>query len=185
MESTNIVEAVYSSLRDSTEKIVKAATERDALEAKIKEGRYSSQALRDEIYPRADVLRARVRDDITDALATAHGLVKEYEADIATMNDLDPAEITDDIKLLQAGVPLLPNDIKAILRRNSTNRTMTQIALRYAQEHNIDTGGTFYIGGEAERETAKNLHNMIDLYAKYLDRQDGPEMLDRFFGRAS
>lgn len=181
----NIVRDVYESLKSSTKEIGKVVLERDRLEEKIKSGRYTREALQSEIYPELDRLKARVRDGVTDALAAARGLVKQYEADIETLNDLDPAEITDDIKLLQAGVPLLPNDIKAILRRNSTNRTMTQLALRYAAEHGINTGGVFYIGGQQEAETAKNLYNLIDIYAKYIDKPDGVEMLNKFFSRVS
>jgi hypothetical protein len=36
-----------------------------------------------------------------------------------------------------------------MLKRNSENRTMTQLILRFADEHGIETGGTYYVGNTA------------------------------------
>lgn len=179
----NIVQSVYNSLKTSTEQIGKTVVERDKLEEKVKSGRYSPQALKDEVYPTLDFLRAKVRDGKSEALAAARGLVKEYEAEVATMNDLNPEEITPDLQLLQSGIPLMPNDIQAMLKRNSGNRTMLQLILRFAEQNGIDTHGTYFIGGQQEAETAKNLYSMIDLYSKYLDQPDGVKMLNKFFKR--
>ena len=178
----NIVQAVYTSLKTSTEEIGKAAAERDALEAKIKENRYTSETLKNEIFPKKDALRAKVRDGISDALAAARGLVREYEGGIESRCSLDPAEITPDLQLLQSGIPMTEKDIKSMLSRNAKNKTMVQLILRFAEAHNISTGGTFFVAADKERETAKNLYSMIDLYSKYLDRPDGLTVLDQFFG---
>ena len=154
------------------------------LETKIKENRYSRQALEKEIYPQRDALRAEIRTKSEGAIKEAKGLIEKYRQDAEALNDLDPAEITDDIKLLQAGIPLLPRDIQAILKRNSSNRTMTQLALRYAEEHKIDTHGTFYIGGQQEKETADTLDGMLYYVEKYIDKPDAQTMIDKFFNRA-
>lgn len=178
---TNIVNSVYSTLKDGTEKIAKNIVEREKLEGKIQSGRYSAEALRTEIYPKRDALKQKIKEDSAAALQAAKSLIDQYQADIETMNDLDPAEITDDIKLLQAGIHLLPRDIQAILRRNSGNKTMLQLALRYAKQNDIDTGGTFFVGGERERENAKNLSELVNIYSHWIDTPDGLKMLDEFF----
>ena len=58
---------------------------------------------------------------------------------------------------------------------------MTQLALRYAKEHHIDMKGTYYIGGEAEKETARNLDGIVDYYARWIDKENAHEMLRKFF----
>ena len=83
--------------------------------------------------------------------------------------------------MLQSGISLRPNDIQAILKRNRGNRTMLQLTLRYAEEHKIDTHGTFYVGGQQEKETADNLDEMLYYVAKYIDKPEAKEMIDKFF----
>ena len=177
---TNIVQTVFDSLEADTTELDKVRTEYSALEAKIKEGRYSDQTLQKEIYPKRDAMRRQIADASASAINKAKGLVNQYRQDADRLNDLDPSAITDDIKLLQAGIPLLPRDITAILDRNKGNRTMTQLALRYAKEHGIETG-TFYVGGQAEKETADSLDTILTYYAKWIDKDNAHDMLRRFF----
>lgn len=177
----NIVQTVFDSLEADTTEINKTKAEYAALNAKIKEGRYSNQTLTKEIYPKRDALKRQIESGCASAIKKAHDMVATYREDADRLNDLDPSAITDDIKLLTAGVPLLPRDINAILTRNKDNRTMTQLALRYAKEHNIDMKGTFYVGGQAEREQADTLDGVIDYYARWIDKDNANDMLRRFF----
>ena len=177
----NIVQTVYDTLAEATKEINPVIAQREDLEGKIRSNRYSSQALRDEIYPQRDALKRKIEGACSAAISKAKALVQQYRQDAAELDNLDPADITDDIKLFQSGIVLLPRDIQAILKRNANNRTMTQIALRYAQEHDIDMKGTFYIGGEAERQNADNLDTLIHYYEKWIDKGNGLEMLDKFF----
>lgn len=177
----NIVQTIFDTLEADTTELDKVKTEYAALEAKIKEGRYSDQALQKEIYPKRDALRRQIADDSARAIDKAKGLVNQYRQDAERLNDLDPSAITDDIKLLTAGVPLLDRDIRAILDRNKGNRTMTQLALRYAKEHGIDMKGTYYVGGHAELETAKNLDTILSYYTKWIDKDKAHVMLRKFF----
>lgn len=172
---TNIVKTVYNLMQERAEEIGKAVAERDKLEEKIKSGRYSSQTLNAEICPKRDALRQEIRNSADNAIKEAKALIEQYRKDADALNDLDPAQITDDIKLLQPGIVLTSRDVKAIIERNKTNRTMTQIALRYAKQNNID------VGGEAERETADTLDGLLYYVAKYIDKPEAKEMIDKFF----
>ena len=58
---------------------------------------------------------------------------------------------------------------------------MIQIALRYAKEHNIDMKGTYYIGDQQEKETANNLDGIVDYYARWIEKENNLDMLNRFF----
>lgn len=177
----NIVQTVFDSLEADTHEINKTRTEYAALDAKIKEGRYSNQTLQKEIYPKRDELKRKVEGGCASAIKKAHDMIATYREEADRLNDLDPSDITDDIKLLTAGVPLLDRDINAILTRNKGNRTMTQLALRYAKEHGIDMKGTFYVGGQAEREQANTLDGIVDYYARWIDKENNLDMLNRFF----
>lgn len=176
----NIVQTVYDTLGAHTDEISAVIAERDALDEKIKSGRYSAQALK-EMNPMRDSLKRQVRDMCDAALQDASKHIDQYKADAAALNNLDPAELTDDVKLLQSGITLLPRDIQGMLKRNEKNRTMTQIILRYAKEHDIDTGGNYYIGGQQEAETARNLETIVFYYKNWIDKPNAKEMLDKFF----
>lgn len=180
MDST-IFQTVYQSLEKSTNTISRSVAERERLETRIKSGRYSQQAIQQELIPQLDTLKKQIAADSVKAIQAAKTLVEKYRADAEKLNNLDPAELTDDIKLFQTGIPLLPRDIQAILERNSGNRTMTQLALRYAKEHGIETGGTNYVGGEAERQTANNLDGIIRYYSRWIDKRNAKDVLRRFF----
>lgn len=177
----NIVQSVFDSLEADTNEINKTRSEYAAIEKKIKEGRYSNQTLQKEIYPKRDELKRKVSDASARAIKKAHDMVATYRADAEALSDLDPSAITDDVKILQAGVTLTARDIQAIINRNPDNRTMIQIALRYAKEHNIDMKGTYYIGGQQEKETANNLDGIVDYYARWIDKENNLDMLNRFF----
>ena len=177
----NIVQSVFDSLEADTHEINKTRTEYAALEAKIKEGRYSNQTLQKEIYPKRDELKRKVSDASARAIKKAHDMIATYRADAEALSDLDPSAITDDVKILQAGVTLTSRDIQAIINRNPDNRTMIQIALRYAKEHNIDMKGTYYIGDQQEKETANNLDGIVDYYARWIEKENNLDMLNRFF----
>ena len=148
----------------------------------MKSGRYSPQALKDDIYPKCEALKAQIRDNKEAAIKAAKAHIFAYRADVEKMNDLDPGK-PDDLKLLQAGIPLTTRDIKAILERSKSNRTMTQLALRYAKEHGIDTGGVIYIGGEKEAESAGYLEEIVDLFAGRMQEPGASALLDKFFER--
>lgn len=177
----NIVQTVYNTLESHTEEIGRAVSECETLEEKIKSGRYTPQVLRDEIYPKRDEIRRKITSMCESAIAEAENHISQYRADAAELNNLDPAELTDDVKLLQSGITLLSRDIQGMLKRNSGNRTMTQIILRYAKEHNIETNGTFYIGGQKEEETAKSLDTILFYYKGWIDKPNAKEMLNKFF----
>ena len=177
----NIVRTVYQTLKDGTERIGKSVAELNALEAEIRANRYSTQTMKNEIYPKCDSLRAKIRDGKADVIRAAKAHVAQYRQDVEKMNDLNPDELTSDLQLLQGGIPLTSRDILAIVERNKNNRTMLQIALRIAAERGIDVHGTFFIGGEAERENAKNLDALIDLYSERIGQDNAAELLDRFF----
>lgn len=177
----DIIETVYESLKGSTEEVQKAVKSLDTLEKEIDSGRYSPQALRGEIGEKRNELRKKVESATTAAFREAESLIDQYKKDVKESNRLDPADLTDDVKLLQPGIVLKAEDIKGMLERNQDNKTMTQIILRYAEEHGIKTG-TYYVGGHAEEQSAENLKGVLSIYKGWIAEPNAMDMLDTFFG---
>lgn len=179
MES--IVQTVFDSLDASTVEVGNIVADYNAVDEKIKSGRYTIDAINKELYPQRDRLRAQIQDRAAAAADKARAIISQYREETAERNRLNPDELTDDIKLLQPGIILEQRDIEGMLKRNGENRTMTQIILRYAKQNGIELKGTHYNGGQAENDTADALSNIVDYYAKWLDKPNGREMLKKFF----
>lgn len=177
-----ITQAVYDTLATKTEEIRQDIEAREAVDALISSGRYNTQYVESDLRPKRDSLRMKINSASDSAIQEAQNLVNQYRKKAADRNKLDPAELTDDVKLLQPGIKLEPRDIQGMLERNSTNRTMTQIILRYAKENGIDTGGTLFVGGQEEEATARALEGILSYYRKWIATPDAKTMLDKFFG---
>jgi len=181
MDITNVV---YDSLLSSTQEIRTVAQEQTELEERAASGRYSAETVKNEIRPRIDDLKRQTRKLSEQAIADAKALVANYRADIDARNDLDPNEITDDIRLLQCGVPLTARDIEVILKRNESNRTMSVLALRYAEQHDLKIENrpfTFELETKAARDRADALDQTLLYFQNWITQKNAVEMLNRFF----
>lgn len=171
---------VYSLLKERTEQAAAVSTNLSAVNAEIKSGRYTSEALK-EYYDKQSDLRGKLNSIVEGADRDARQLVAAYQDKLRDEDCLDPKELTDDVKLLSSGLPLLPRDLKMILERNKGNRTMLQLTLRYAKQHDIDLG-TYYTGNEQKIKDANNLLTTIGLYTSHwMKENNAATMLDRFF----
>ena len=178
----NIIQTVYETLDSRTDEIIGMADAINELDNKIKSGRYSQMTITNELEPKKRELSRLRQDACHNALDEARSLISQFREDNAKVNQLNPAELTDDVKLLQSGIILKPRDIEGMLERNEGNRTMTQIILRYADENKINTDKIYYYGGQEEEKTAKALDSILYYYKNWIDKPNAKRMLDRFFG---
>lgn len=178
---SEIVQEVYEYLSKKTDEINKLLSTSEAIEDKIRSGRYSDAVVRQELTPQRDEIRLEIRQKSEQAIRDAREKVAEYRRTSELKNRLNPKELTDDIKLLRAGITLNAEDLRGMLDRNSENRTMTQIILRYAKEHNTDLG-VYFTGGDEEKTTADELDNVLSYYADWIGKPDAGDVLDKFFG---
>ena len=176
----NITETIYRTLETRTDEIMETVNQRNELIDAIKSGKYSRQET-EKMNRQRDTLRQKINADVDRAFKETQGILNQYRTEVANMNRLDPAELTDDVKLLSDGIILNARDIEGMLERNSENRTMVQIILRFAKEHNIDIGRTYYIAGQEEQKLANSLEEIARLYQKWMSKSNGKEMLDKFF----
>lgn len=178
---SEFVQEVYEYLSKKTDEINKLLRTSEAIEEKIRSGRYSDAVVRQELKPQRDDLKAEIRQKSEKAIRDAREKVNEYRQKIQAENTLNPKDLTDDIKLLRAGITLNADDLRAMLDRNSENKTMVQIILRFAKEHDINVG-VYYTGGDEEKATADELDNILSYYADWIGTPQASDTLDKFFG---
>ena len=180
----DIVNEVYSGLKEATTEIQKIVAVQNDLEAKVKSGRYNTETVKNEFKPRIDDLKWQTRKLSEQAIADAKALVSNYRAEVDEKNHLDANELTDDIKLLQSGIPLTERDVEHILRRAENNRTMTSLALRYAEQHGLKIQHrpyTFELEMKSARDTADALDQVLIYYPNWIATDKAFYMLDQFF----
>lgn len=177
----NMMNNVYSSLKENTAAIAGKIAEYRKLEAQEKSGDYSREYLEKKLRPQMLELKHSIERDKEAALSGARGIVEAYQNELRDKDNLHPEDITEDAKLFTAGIKLNRRDIEAILERNKENATMTQIALRYAEENGVDLGRKIYIGHQAEIQQAGGVKSAIDYYAKWIDKDNAGDMLNKFF----
>ena len=178
--NNNIVSDVYKVLAEGTNDLQEDFAALNVLDDEIKSHRYSDYIMKKEIIPKRYQLEEGIKNKTEAAINKANALVADYEQEIKDMDILDASQLTDDIKLFQPGISLTRNDLEAIMKRNSSNKTMIQIAERYAKEHNIPVGIS-YVGTEKYKESARNLRDIIKIYSKWMKTPSGPDMLEQFF----
>lgn len=180
--SDNITQEIYDFLTEKTDEVSGILTEYEAVEAKIKNrDEYTQKVINERFIPVRDELKMKISSMSENAIREAGDKVKAYRQEIAEANRLNPKELTDDVKLLQPGIVLNAEDLKGMLDRNANNRTMTQIILRYAKEHNI-TLDLSYIGGQSELATADQLDEILFYYKNWIGKPEARATLDSFFG---
>ena len=176
----------YNEINEITKEGIKALQELSAqmktVNADIESGRYSNDHVNKVLRPKMRELKRQITDLRADASKRAQRLCDEYQAELRAQDDLDPALLTDDVKLLQAGVKLKPRDISAMLRRNADNHTMTQVILRYCKENDIDTGGVHYVGNSYTIREVDAMRSNVDVSLKWSDR---PTVYEKLMGEGS
>ena len=141
----NIMLDIVTDLEKRTTELAPTVADVVKLEADLKSNRYSAQAIKEEITPKLNAARDKIRAAKDEANKAVAAMVNTYITDLQRLDALNPAELTDDFKLLNGGVTLNAQDIEFMLERNAKNRSMAQLILRYAKEHDIDVQGVSYI----------------------------------------
>lgn len=151
------------------------------VEAQISSGIYSAEHIRRELFTKKDVLKGKIRDTREKAEKAAKEVCDEYVQELRDQEELDPALLTDDVRLLQAGVKLNERDAKAMLRRNAGNQTMTQLILRYCKENDIETG-VYYYGNKPIIDVVGAVPTAVKTSLRWSDQEN---VYDRLVGEGS
>ena len=174
---------VYNSLKNSAKEIAEARKALADIETKMKSGHFTPQYIDEYLRPKRDTLARSIETMKDSAMAKAQEIADRYSVLYTRMDDLNPADITDDAKLFNLGVKLNARDIESILERNKGNATMTQLALRYAEQNDINVDYSF-TGHSQEVESMENLKSIAYLYRKWIDKEDAESVLDQYLPEA-
>lgn len=178
-----MVKNVYGSLKESSEMISEMRKAYNDLDDKIKSGRYSETAIRGELMPQQETLRRDIRRASEKAIDKAKVFVIDYQEQLKAADNLNPDDITDDVKLFNTGVKLTARDIEAIYARNRGNATMEQLTLRYAEQNGIDLGRDrpIFYGHRIEIQEAENVLSLVERFEQWINTPQALEMLKKYF----
>lgn len=178
----NIMSSIVSDLEARTNELAPAIEKAAKLEADIKSGRYTQKAIKDELLPARDAARAQIEAAQEAARNAVVEKINAHITDLERMDALNPAELTDDCKLLSSGIALTESDIRFMLERNAKNRSMAQIILRYAKEHGIKTDVAYVDHSEAINN-ARAFPALANRWIKdYMTTPQALEVLHQMFG---
>ena len=104
-------------------------------------------------------------------------LTQTIIAELKKKDALNPEELTADAQFLQGGLILTQKDIQAIIDRNPGNRTMKQLALRYAKEHGITIDDAYV---PVDTSVFNSLQGALDIAVKWFDC-DSPKQFQKFY----
>ncbi len=182
----DVREEVYNSLKNATIELAPTVEMLGKREEAIKSGVYSSDYVRDTLEPERDGLRKQIQAAGESALQDAQAIVDRYKEQERAALTLDPEALTPDFALLTSGIPLTQRDVCAILDRSRGNKTMTQLAHRFAQKNEIQLPQAYTYAGDAEvRQAEIAADGMADIAKRYvrgyMGTAGGMDMLNKFF----
>lgn len=151
----------------------------DDVSKAISSGKYSEKYIRE----KQDSIKRQMKEVRANANKEAKRICDEYTDELRAQDDLDPSLLTEDVKLLHAGVKLTKRDITAMLNRNADNHTMTQVILRYCEENGIDTGGVYYVGNKPIIDNVSTVPYTAEVALRWSDSQS--TVYERIMGEGS
>lgn len=167
MTKKEFYKEITKRVRDDMAKVTSARTEIEKLEKEINSRMFTAEAI--------SIKRSRISElkhninRIQDSIKW--DVKKKTEAFRKEIDDNDVikySELTDDAKLLTMNLPLNEKDLKQIIERNSNNRTMIKLVMRYAEERKIHLP-IEYVPAVAEVSDADTLAYAAEVCVRHSD----------------
>lgn len=168
-------------VREGILEIKEMDLEIDTIRKMIDDRKYTAEHVNKVLYPALREKQREVKLKKEKILEELRGTCEAFAEDMRRTDDLNPADLTDDIKLLESRIPLTKRDIDVMLERNSGNNTMTQLILRYCENNGIETR-TAYRGSY---DTIKSLEPLLEAARVSLEWADKDNVYDRLLGEGS
>lgn len=171
---------IYEILKKKALEVRAVKKKIDELDADIGSGDFSPKKVEALTAQRYDLHR-KLQNITTEARQEARQFVEKYKTELEEQDSLRGEDLTDDARLLSAGIPLNQRDLEAILNRSSDNRTMQQLVLRYAEANGIEMS-VRYVGNRRAIEEADTFLSAVDLFCDHwIEDKKALEMLRKFF----
>lgn len=172
-----------SDLKEGLDKVAALASDLKKVDADISSGTFSEDHVRAVLRPKSAEIKKQIERAQEDARKTAQATINKFAKELRDADALDPKELTDDVRLLELGT-LRKQDILAIIERNADNRTMTQLALRVAEDRGIDLDGLRYTTNESRARHAEALRYVVDVALRW-STQPEKRIFDKLFGEGT
>ena len=161
-------------IRSGITNISDLTKEKNTLDRMIKSGDYAGQKLHD-LNEKLSNVRIKLSQERKDQQRKVKAMCDEFAEELRKEDDLNPADIVDgDLRLLTCGIALTNRDLEAMIARNKTNATMSQLILRYCRENgrkDIELG-YIYQGND---DLIRNVNLIPELCRTVLRYDDGME----------
>lgn len=129
----DIKAAVDEALAD----IKELESDKKKLENEMKSSKFQQSYIKKEMLPMIEGKNRAIEERKTAANKQIKALADDYVNELNEANELRGEDLTDDARLLTAGVKLTGNELEKIFDRYGDNPTMQQIVYRYADEHDV------------------------------------------------
>lgn len=168
-------------LKEKSAELKGLKKEIQAYENSIRSGRYAPEVVSEmqaeigNLKFRASQIKELTSIDISRKL-------KEYIETESEADMLNPADINDDVKLLNAGISITADEVQKLMDRNAGNRTTQQIISRYAKEHGIILARDYISAKKAANDNAEKMRMISQLYIDHWidDNEQADNMLEQF-----
>lgn len=184
MTNKQFYETLTSDLKEGLDKVASLASDLKKVDADISSGTFSEDHVRVVLRPKNAEIRKQIERAQEDARKTAQVTIDKFAKELRDADALNPAELTDDVRILELGTTLRKKDILAILERNADNRTMTQLALRAAEDRGIALGGLRYTTNESRARHAEALRYVVDVALRWSTEPE-KRIFEKLFGEGS
>lgn len=176
MNKKEFYEKVTESVTESIEKISQKRKLLENLEDEKRSGKLSREYVMKTIDPEISGLKKAIEEMKVEGKKDIESLCEEYTGELIDEDSLHGEDLTDDAKLLNSGITLTKRDLESMLKRNSGNRTMTQVITRYAKEKDIDLG-VYYVGNNETLALVKAVPYTTEIVLKWEGRNGMYEKL--------
>lgn len=168
-------EDITRQIRSGADKIAELTQKMKAIDKMRKSGNFAGQKLK-ELNEEHSKLRIDISQERENQQKTVRTMCDEFIEELRKEDDLDPKDINQgDLELLKNFNLLTDRDLKAMIERNSSNRTMTQLILRQCREHgNRDLKlGIMYQGNDNIIQNVNILPEIAKTIFRYDDGMEG------------
>ncbi|MBQ9851747.1 MAG: hypothetical protein IJO37_02380 [Ruminiclostridium sp.] len=183
MTSKQFYVTLTTDLKEGLDKVAALASDLKKVDADISSGTFSEDHVRAVLRPKSAEIKKEIERAQEDARKAAQATINKFAKELRDADALNPAELTDDVRLLELGT-LRKQDILAIIERNADNRTMVQLALRAAEDRGIDLDGLRYTTNESRARHAEALRYVVDVALRW-STQPEKQMFGKLFGEGT
>ena len=129
---------IRSIVNSAVEDLTELEKREKAIEDKIKSKRYTPDIVSNELMPELNSIKREIISRKESGNKAVRARSDEYISELRKSDELNPDNLTDDIKLLQSGGALSADDLATLFDRNAGNSTMQKLITDFAKQHGRD-----------------------------------------------